>query len=241
MFVRVSVSCVWIAALVGLTLVAGCGKTSPPPSAPAKSPVAESGEGPDWRAACLTLQQLFLSLQAPDNDATRETRLQSIPGANAALRRGLLAQGAEPAQLKDFFSAITATQECWIRPAVGQREAVVSTFTPRRFSQERIESLARQLADTPANDPALQQAQQLLEGDWVDFDPPFDGLAPARVAWVGVHGYLLFCDSEEERRFSLDCEQLATEIRAGRAHIPEQSLTRKAMLRLETQLLDSPA
>ena len=198
--------------------------------------VAESGEGPDWRAACLTLQNLFLSLQAPDSDATRETRLQSIPAINTALRRGLLAQGAEPAQLKDFFSAITATQECWIRPAVGQREAVVSTFTPLRVSQAHLESFAQQLPDVQENDPALQQSQQLLEGDWVDFDPPYEGLATARVAWVGVRGYLLFCDSEGEQRFSLDCERLATEIRAGRARIPEQSLTRNAMLRLKTRL-----
>ena len=203
--------------------------------------VAESGEGPDWRAACLTLQNLFLSLQAPDSDATRETRLQSIPTINTALRRGLLDQGAEPAQLKDFFSAITATQECWIRPAMGQREAVVSSFTPLRVSQAQIESLARQLPDEPEVDPALQQAQQLIEGDWVDFDPPYDGLATARVAWVGVRGYLLFCDSEGEQRFSLDCEHLADEIRAGRAHVPEQSLTRNAMLRLKTRLSGEPS
>ena len=202
--------------------------------------VAESGEGPDWRAACLTLQKLFLSLKAPDSDATRESRLQSIPAINTALRRGLLAQGAEPAQLKDFFSAITATQECWIRPAMGQREAVVSSFTPRRVSPAQIESLARQLPDEPEADSALQQAQQLIEGDWVDFDPPCDGLATARVAWVGVRGYLLFCDSEGEQRFSLDCEHLADEIRAGRAHIPEQSLTRNAMLRLKTRLTGEP-
>ena len=202
--------------------------------------VAESGEGPDWRAACLTLLQLFLSLQAPDSNAMRESRLQSIPSINAALRRGLLAQGAEPAQLKDFFSAITATQECWIRPVVGQREAVVSTFTPQRVSQQQIESLANQMAVTPENDLVLQQAQQLLEGDWVDFDPPFEGLTTARVVWVGVHGYLLFCDSEGEQRFSLDCDRLAAEIRAGRAQIPEQSLTRKAMLRLKTHLSASP-
>jgi hypothetical protein len=202
--------------------------------------VAEAGEGPNWRAACTTLLQLFLSLQFPENDAARETRLQSIPHINADLRRGLLAQGAEPAQLKDFFSAITATQECWVRPGVSQREAMVSTFVSQRVSREEIESLAHHLADTPPNDPILQQTQQLLEGDWVDFDPPFEGLATARVAWVGVHGYLLFCDSAEEQRFSLDCGQLATEIHAGRAHIPEQSLTRKAMLRLKTQLMDSP-
>jgi hypothetical protein len=202
--------------------------------------VAESGEGPDWRAACLTLLQLFQSLQAPDSDAARESRLQSIPSINTALRGGLLAQGAEPAQLKDFFSVITATQECWIRPAVGQREAVVSTFEPRRVSQTQIESLARQVAGTPTHDPVLLQTQQLQEGDWVDFDPPFDGLTTARVAWVGVHGYLLFCDSEGEQRFSLDCDRLAAEIRAGRAQIPEQSLTRKAMLRLKTHLSAEP-
>lgn len=203
--------------------------------------VAESGEGPDWRAACLTLQNLFLSLQAPASDATRETRLQSIPAINTALRRGLLAQGAEPAQLKDFFSAITTTQECWIRPVVGQREAVVSTFTPLRVSQAHLESFARQLPDVQENDLALLQSQQLIEGDWVDFDPPYEGLATARVAWVGVRGYLLFCDSEGEQRFSLDCEHLAAEIRAGRARIPEQSLTRNAMLRLKTRLAGDQA
>ncbi len=32
--------------------------------------VGEAGEGPGWRAACLTLLQLFLSLQFPENDAT---------------------------------------------------------------------------------------------------------------------------------------------------------------------------
>jgi hypothetical protein len=198
--------------------------------------VAESGEGPDWRAACKTLLQLFHSLQAPDSDATREARLQSIPQINAALRRGLLAQGAEPMQLKDFFSAITATQECWIRPALGQREAVVSTFTPRRVSREQIESLARQFADTPDNDPVLQQARQLREGDWVDFDPAYEGLTTARMAWGGVNGHLLLCDGAGGRYFSLDHERLAAEIHAGRARIPEQSLTRKAMLRLKTHL-----
>ena len=114
-------------------------------------------------------------------------------------------------------------------------------FTPLRVSQEQLESLARQLPDVQENDPALQQSQQLIEGDWVDFDPPYEGLATARVAWVGVRGYLLFCDSEGEQRFSLDCERLATEIRAGRARIPEQSLTRNAMLRLKTRLTADPA
>lgn len=198
--------------------------------------VAESGEGPDWRAACQTLLNLFLSLQPPGSDATREARLQSIPAINAALRQGLLAQGAEPAQLKDFFSAITATQECWIRPTLGHREARVSTFTPQRISPAQIESFANQAPDSQESDLALRQAQQLIEGDWVDFDPPYEGLATARVAWVGVRGYLLFCDSEGEQRFSLDCEGLATEIRAGRARIPEQSLTRNAMLRLKDSL-----
>jgi len=195
--------------------------------------VAEAGEGPGWRAACATLLQLFLSLQAPDSDAAREDRLQSIPRINAELRRGLLAQGATPAQLKDFFSAITVTQESWIRPVGGQQDTAVDAFAPRPVS---IESLTRQLPAAPPNDTILQQTQQLLEGDWVDFDPPFEGLATARVVWVGVHGYLLFCDSEGEQRFSLDCDRLAAEIRAGRAQIPEQSLTRKAMLRLKTHL-----
>jgi hypothetical protein len=202
--------------------------------------VAESGEGPDWRAACHTLQQLFLSLQTPDSDATRESRLQSIPSINAALRRGLLAQGAESAQLKDFFSAITAIQENWIRPALGQHERGVNSFTPRRVSREQLESLAPQFADTLANDSALQQAQQLREGDWIDFDPAYEGLTAARALWVGVNGRLLFCDSAGGRHVALDLERLAAEIRAGRAHIPEQSLTRKAMLRLKENLPASP-
>ncbi|HSJ79624.1 MAG TPA: DUF1631 family protein [Thiobacillus sp.] len=202
--------------------------------------VAESGEGPDWRTACHTLQQLFLSLQTPDSDATRESRLQSIPSINAALRRGLLAQGAEPAQLKDFFGAITATQENWIRPALGQHERVISSFTPRRVSREQIESLAPQFADTPANDSALKQAQQLREGDWIDFDPAYEGLTAAHALWVGVNGHLLFCDSAGGRPVALDCERIAAEIRAGRARIPEQSLTRKAMLRLKENLPARP-
>ncbi|MHB1216361.1 MAG: DUF1631 family protein [Thiobacillus sp.] len=192
--------------------------------------VAESGEGPDWRAACHTMLQLFLSLQSPDSDTLRETRLNSIPSTNAALRRGLLAQKAEPAQLKDFFSAITATQECWIRPALGQREVVVSQFAPYSVAREQIESRARQFADLPADDPILQQAQQVREGDWADFDPAYEGLTTACVAWVGVRGRLLFCGSACGRFFSLDREQLVAELRAGRACIPEQSLTRRAML-----------
>ncbi|MDP2028403.1 MAG: DUF1631 family protein [Thiobacillus sp.] len=199
--------------------------------------VAESGEGANWRDACATLLQLFMSLQAPEPDA-REARLQAIPAINSSLRRGLLAQGADPAQLKNFFSAITATQECWIRPDVSRPISVVNTFVPRRISPDEVESLARHLADPTPNDFILQQTQQLLEGDWVDFDPPREGLASARVAWVGSHGYLLFCDNAGAQQFSLDCTQLAAEVHAGRAHIPEQSLTRKAMLRLETQLRD---
>ena len=91
------------------------------------------------------------------------------------------------------------------------------------------------------HDDALQQAQQLLEGDWVDFSPPYEGLPTARVAWVGVRGYLLFCDSEGEQRFSFDCERLAAEIRAGRASIPEHSLTRKAFLRMKASLEPVPS
>ncbi len=198
--------------------------------------VAESGEGPDWRAACLTLQNLFLSLHAPDSVVTREARLQAIPIINTALRKGLQAQGAEPAQLKDFFSAITATQECWIRPALGHREARVSTFTPQRITQAQIESFAARTPDPQANDPVLHQLQQLIKGDWVDFNPSCEGLATARVAWVGVRGHLLLCDSEGEQCFSLNRDRLAAEIRAGRARIPEQSLTRNAMLRLKDSL-----
>lgn len=201
--------------------------------------VSESGEGPGWRDACMTQLQLFLSLQPPDDGDMREARLQSIPRINTELRRGLLAQGAEPAQLKDFFSAITATQEGWIRPGMGQQETRVSTFTPKLVSQEEIDSFANRLTDEPSDDAAQLQAEQLMEGDWVDFDPPYEGLPTARVAWVGVRGYMLFCDSDGEQRFSLDCDRLAAEIRAGHACIPEQSLTRKAMLRLKTHLTNN--
>ncbi len=198
--------------------------------------VAEAGEGPDWRAACATMLQLFLSLQAPEDVAVRESRLQAIPHINAALRQGLLAQGADAEQFKAFFSAITAVQECWVRPELGKLETLTARFVPDSLSAQTIESMSRKLADLPAEDAILLQTEQLLEGDWVDFDPPYDGLETARVAWVGVHGYLLFCDSAGEQRFSLDCDRLADEIRAGRASIPEQSLTRKAMLRLKTQI-----
>jgi hypothetical protein len=202
--------------------------------------VAESGEGVNWRDACATLLQLFQSLQAPAPDA-REARLQSISAINTALRRGLLAQGADPAQLKSFFSAITTTQECWVRPDVRQPVGVPSALEPQPVSPDEVESLARQLAAPATNDLILQQTQQLLEGDWVDFDPPYEGLATARVAWLGVHGHLLFCDNAEAQCFSLNCTQLTAAIRAGQARIPEQSLTRRAMLRLKTQLLASTA
>ena len=202
--------------------------------------VAESGEGASWRDACSTLLQLFQSLQTPPPEA-REARLRSIPAISSALRSGLQAQGADSTQLKNFFSAITTAQECWIRPDVSQPASVVDTFVPQPISQGEIESLARHLAPPAPDDSALQQAEQLLEGDWVDFAPPYEGLATERVAWVGVHGYLLFCDDAEEQRFSLDCTQLAAEIRAGRARIPEQSLTRKAMLRLKSHWLGSAA
>lgn len=197
----------------------------------------EAGEGPRWRSACATMLQLFLSLQPPDSDETRETRLRSIPQTSAELRHGLLAQGAEPSQLKDFFRAITATQECWVRPGVGRPQPMVAGLVAQPVSLERIQPLAHQLKNALQDaDPIRQQAWQLQEGDWVDFDPPREGLATARVAWVGVHGYMLFCDSAGEQRFSLDSDRLAEEVGAGRAQIPEQSLTRKAMLRLKTRL-----
>jgi hypothetical protein len=197
--------------------------------------VTESGEGAHWRDACTTLLQLFQSLQAPAPEA-REARLRSIPATNAALRRGLLAQGADPAQLKSFFSAITAAQECWVRPEVSQPAGVTRTFRPQPVSADSSDTLARQLASPGIDDPILRQAQQLHEGDWVEFEPPYQGLAAARVAWMGVGGHLLLCGDTEAQRFSLDCAQLAAEVRAGRARIPEQSLTRRAMLRLKSKI-----
>ncbi len=198
--------------------------------------VDEAGEGPTWRAASATLAQLFQSLRPPQDEAAREAMLAAIPGINSALREGLLAQQATAEQLRDFFAALTAAQECWIRPALGQPETLVSHFIPQTAARTDIASAMQELSETQAPDPALREAEALLEGDWVDFDPPYEGLSTARVAWVGVHGYFLFCDSDGETRFSLDDAQLADEIRAGRASIPEQSLTRKAMLRLRTQL-----
>ena len=198
--------------------------------------VEESGEGPAWREAGAALSNLFLSLQAPPDDATREKRLRAIPDINSILRKGLLAQGAESSQLREFFAAITATQECWIRPDVSHPETPVSHFEPALADLSNLDALARRSGDTVVPDPARQQANALREGDWVDFSPPYEGLETARVAWVGVQGYLLFCDSDGETRFSLDTTRLAEAIRAGQAAIPEQSLTRKAMLRLREHL-----
>jgi hypothetical protein len=197
--------------------------------------VAESGEGTHWRDACTTLLQLFQSLQAPAPDA-REARLQSIPVINTALRRGLQAQGADPAQLKSFFSAITAAQECWIRPDVSRTAGVTSAFRPQAVSADGSDTLAGQLASPEPDDSILRQAQQLHEGDWMEFEPPYQGLAAARVVWMGVRGHMLLCGAAEAQHFSLDCTQLAAEIRAGRARLPEQSLTRRAMLRLKSQI-----
>ena len=195
--------------------------------------VEEAGEGPTWRAAGRTLLQLFLSLQAPGDEKTREARLKSIPAINAELRNGLLAEGASPEQLKNFFTAITTRQECWIRPAYAQGdEQPVTCFIP---SQAHDSSTALH-ADLPIDDAYTQEARQLQEGDWVDFNPPYDGFSTARVAWVGVRGYMLFSDEEGDNRFALDRDSLAAEIRAGRACIPDLSLTRKAMLRLRQQL-----
>ena len=200
----------------------------------------EAGEGPAWRAAGTTLLNLFLSLQAPPDDATREKRLQTLPEINSALRNGLLAQHAEPDQLREFFAALTAAQECWIRPDVSHPEAPVSHFEPAFVPPSSLEAHARRAGTAEPSDLAWQQADSLREGDWVDFSPPYEGLDTARVTWVGVQGYLLFCDSEGETRFSMDSEQLAVAIRSGQASVPEQSLTRKAMLRLREQL-QSPA
>ncbi|MCA1926728.1 MAG: DUF1631 domain-containing protein, partial [Thiobacillus sp.] len=198
--------------------------------------VEESGEGPAWRDACATLLNLFLSLQAPADRATREQRLETLPGINSALRKGLLSQHAAPEQLREFFAAITATQECWIRPDVSHPETPVSHFEPSFAALSNREAQGRHAVEPAPPDQARQQADSLREGDWVDFDPPYEGLDTARVAWVGVRGYLLFCDSEGETRFSLDSAQLAEAIRAGHAAIPEQSLTRKAMFYLRENL-----
>ena len=198
--------------------------------------VEESGEGPAWREASSTLLNLFLSLQAPADEATREKRLQTLPKINSALRNGLLSQHAEPGQLREFFAAITATQECWIRPEVGHHETPVSHFEPSSIALISPEAPARRAGAMTPPDTTQQQADALREGDWVDFSPPYEGLETARVAWVGVQGYLLFCDSDGETRFSLDTLRLAEAIRAGQATVPEQSLTRKAMLRLREQL-----
>lgn len=197
---------------------------------------AEAGEGPNWRAACFTLLQLFLSLQAPDDDTTRETRLQSIPSVNAALRQGLLAQGACPAQLKDFFGAVTAAQERWIRPALSRPEAAVRPFSVQAPQHAGRQARVGDLALRARFDGASIEVGRLIEGDWVDFDPPYEGLATARVAWIGLGGSLLFSDGPGEQRFSLEREQLAEAFASGRAHIPERSLTAKALRDMKPRL-----
>lgn len=192
--------------------------------------VKEDGEGPAWRAACQTLLQLFLSLQTPADDATRQARLKAIPVINAKLRYGLREQGATPEHLRDFFSAITARQECWIRPEYARCAEPVPAPSLTADLNRAVSGPA------VVDDVHSRQAQELQEGDWVDFDPPHEGLATARIAWVGVRGYLLFSDTEGESRFSLDRQTLAEELRQARASIPDLSLTRQAMLRLKQQL-----
>jgi hypothetical protein len=192
--------------------------------------VAEKGEGPAWRSACQTLARLFDTLQTPEDEASHAARKAAIPGINAELRQGLLAQGATAEHLKDFFSAITAQQARWIRPdqppppEPAPSGALAADFA--RFARPA----------TGEADEYTRQADALQEGDWVDFEPPHEGLATARIAWVGVRGYLLFCDNEGESRCSMDRETLASALREGRASVPDLSLTRKAMVRIRQTL-----
>lgn len=198
--------------------------------------LAETGEGPQWRAACQALTQLFISLQAPEDDVTREIHLKNMPAVNGELRKGLLAQGSQPEQLKDFFQAITAAQECWVRPAAGRQMAMTNRFEPRQTSLDEIAVLARHTANTAAPDAVIQQIETLMEGDWIDFHPAWEGLSTARIAWVGLHGYLLLCDASGDTRLSTDSAQLTDAIRSGEASIPEPSVTRRAMLRVRDDL-----
>jgi hypothetical protein len=200
--------------------------------------VEEAGEGPAWRSANRILMQLFQSLQPPEDAVAREIRLKAIPVINTELRQGLLTQGATSEQLKDFFSAITARQECWIRPDYAGSEEAADRAAAFELpaAHEEITANPGQSVD----DEHDVQVRQLREGDWVDFNPPYQGFASVRLAWVGVRGYMLFTDEEGDRRFSIDHAALSAEMRAGRASAPDLSLTRKAMLRLRQQL-QSPA
>jgi len=212
--------------------------------------VEEAGEGPTWRSANRILMQLFQSLQPPEDEVARETRLKAIPGINAGLRQGLLSQGATSDQLRAFFSAITARQECWVRPDYAGSEEIADYAAPfNNASSKMADAWVRLPAaheeitanpGQPVDDEHDVQARQLREGDWVDFNPPYQGFASVRLAWVGVRGYMLFTDEEGDRRLSIDHYIMASEMRAGRASAPDLSLTRKAMLRLRQQL-QSPA
>ncbi|MEQ1662825.1 MAG: DUF1631 family protein [Thiobacillus sp.] len=195
--------------------------------------VEETGEGPAWREAGRTMLKLFQSMQPPVNVIDRAEKLRSLPEINRALREGLTREGAQPDQLREFFMAITARQECWIRPEMGENAPLTSEFVPLSRSREELEALAQQIEE---DDPYLEQADQLREGDWIDFKPPFNGMDSARVAWVGLQGYLLFCDDHGDQRFSTDTPTLSTELRAGRAVIADLALTRKAMLRVREAL-----
>lgn len=196
--------------------------------------VEETGEGPAWREAGRTLLKLFQSMQPPVNVIDRAEKLRGLPELNGALRQGLTQEGAKPEQLREFFMAITARQECWIRPEMGENAPLTSAFVPQSRPREELEALAQLVED---NDPHLEQASQLREGDWVDFNPPFHGMDSARVAWVGLQGYLLFCDDHGDQRFSTDTTLLAAELRAGHATIVDLALTRKAMLRVREALV----
>ena len=212
--------------------------------------VEEVGEGPAWRSANRVLMQLFQSLLPPEDEVARETRLKAIPGINAGLRQGLLTQGATSDQLRDFFSAITARQECWGRPDYAGSDETASYAAPFNNASSkmadawvRLSAAHEEITANPGqcvDDEHDVQTRHLREVDWVDFNPPYQGLASVRLAWVGVRGYMLFTDEEGGRSLSIDHDTLAAEIRAGRASAPDLSLTRKAMLRLRHQL-QSPA
>ena len=188
--------------------------------------VVESGKGPDWRAARLTVQNLILSLQAPDSDATREKRLQSIPAICGAAS---WPKGPSPKKRETFSVPLRPPRNAGSVLRWGNGKLQPVPFRPRASRRRRKTTL-----------PCSSRNSCSQAIGWTSTHPT---IASRPLAWhrPAQAGRLLFCDSEGERHFSLDCGLLGAEIRAGRARIPERSLTRNAMLRLKTRLKTAQA
>jgi len=202
-------------------------------------------ESTTWQEALDVADQLIWSVAAKTDADERLRLISSLPMLLARINAGLNRIGISQEERNTFFDSLVTLHASALKGSLNSEETPTATpvaadagaFTPNTVNEgdllvtRRVEEgvLIEEVVLVGASPmrrardrDALEQAQGLQRGDWVDFIDEGGNATRERLNWVSPQkGILVFSNHRAAKAISISPEALARQIRDGAACIVE--------------------